>query len=218
VVTLNEKKVAFDIDYIDLQNKPAWFLELSPTAKVPTLEVTTDDGERVVLFESVVINEYLDEATEGQMLPEEPLARARARAWIEYSNAVLSDVFALTSAKDHASLAGVQAKLASKLDRLEAEIGEGPFFLGSAISLVDAAFVPALQRLFWSNDLHAGLGIFANRPKMKRWWEALAARDSVKDSAVSDLRTQFEQMVGRDRGGYRSAIGRHVVQGAQAPS
>ena len=101
VMTLREKGIAYDIDYVDLSNKPDWFVELSPLSKVPVLEVTRDDGSKVVLFESVVINEFLDDATEGSMLPADPLDRARSRAWIEFGTAVLSDAFSVTSAKAH---------------------------------------------------------------------------------------------------------------------
>lgn len=210
VATLREKQVDFDIEYVDLQNKPKWFVDLSPLGKVPTLEVTQDDGEKVVLFESVVINEYLDEVTEGRMMPEDPLAKARARAWIEFSNAVLGDVFKLTSAKDEAALAEVLDKLEPKLDKLEQELGDGPFFLGSEMSLVDAAFIPALQRLHWSNELHPPLASYEKRPKLKRWWSALADKPSVKESAIPELRQKFEKMIGRDRGGYKSVIGAKV--------
>ncbi len=55
VITLKEKNVDFDIEYIDLANKPEWFLKISPLGRVPVLQV----GEEV-LFESAVINEYLD--------------------------------------------------------------------------------------------------------------------------------------------------------------
>ena len=210
VVTLNEKKVPFDIEYVDLSDKPSWFVELAPLGKVPTLEVTQDDGEKVVLFESVVINEYLDEATEGNMLPTDLLARARARAWIEFANELLSDVFALTGAKDDEALDKVIAKMDTKLDRLESEIAEGPFFLGSEVSLVDAAFVPALQRMSWANELHPPINSFASRPKVALWWKSLAERRSVRESAVSDLRQRFDKMIGRDRGGYRSVVGARV--------
>jgi len=44
VMTLREKKVAYDIDYVDLSDRPDWFVELSPLGKVPVLEVTRDDG------------------------------------------------------------------------------------------------------------------------------------------------------------------------------
>jgi glutathione S-transferase len=207
VATLREKQVAFDVEYVDLQNKPDWFVELSPLGKVPALEVTRDDGEKVVLFESAVINEYLDEVTEGRMLPEDPLARARARAFIEFSNALLNDVFQLTMKRDEAELNEVLERMNARLDRLEREIGEGPFFLGADMSLVDVAFLPALQRLFWINEIYPPLASFEARPKVKRWWDALAATPSVQQSAVPDLEDKVRKMIARDRGGYQSFLG-----------
>lgn len=208
-VMLREKGIDFDVDYVDLKNKPGWFIELSPTAKVPTLEVRTDDGRRVVLFESLVINEYLEEAAGGTpMLPAEPLDKARARAWIEYSTALLQDCFALTAAKDEAALQPVLDSVRRRLDRLERELGDGPFFLGEAVSLVDAAFVPALQRLMFADELYPAMALFGERrPRITRWWRSLENRDSVPASAPADIRARFHEMIARDRGGYRSVIG-----------
>lgn len=208
-VMLIEKGVAFEVDYVDLKNKPGWFLELSPTAKVPTLEVVTDDGRHVVLFESLVINEYLDEAAAGPpMLPADPLDKARARAWIEFSTVLLQDCFALTAARDEEELAPVLARVRAGLDRLERELGDGPFFLGDSMSLVDAAFVPALQRLKFADELYPPMALFGeHRPRVTRWWGSIEARPSVPASAPADLRDRFHGMIGRDRGGYRSLIG-----------
>ncbi|MEM6788553.1 MAG: glutathione S-transferase family protein [Myxococcota bacterium] len=158
-----------------------------------------------------MINEYLDEVTPGRMLPEAPLPRARARSFIEFSNALLRDVIGLTGAKDEEALAPVVDRLGTKLDRLEGEIGEGPFFLGEAMSLVDAAFLPALQRLAWANDLYPELASYRGRPKVAGWWAALATKESVAKSAVPDLRQRFETMIARDRGGYQSLIGARVT-------
>ena len=64
-MTLGEKVIEYDVEYVDLHDKPDWFCYLSPLGKVPVLEVTRDDGSKVVLFESVVINDVRDEVTEG---------------------------------------------------------------------------------------------------------------------------------------------------------
>lgn len=208
-VMLREKGVDFDLEEIDLKDKPDWFVEISPTSKVPTLEVTTDDGERVVLFESLVINEYLDEvAGDAPMLPRDPLRRARVRSWIEFGTALLQDCFALTAARDEEALAPVVERVRSKLDRLEWELGEDPFFLGKSMSLVEAAYVPALQRLDFANQLYPSMGLFGeSRPKVTRWWKSIEARPSIAASAPADVRQRFYTMIGRDRGGYRSVIG-----------
>jgi len=211
VMILREKNVEYDIEYIDLSDRPDWFNELSPLGKVPVLEVTRDDDTKVVLFESAVINEYLDEVTPGNLLPGDPLERAHSRAWCVFGTALLSDAGDITMAKDEEVLAGNLEKLGKKLDRLEREIETGPFFSGAEISLVDAAFVPALQRLAWANEIHPAMAIFERHPKVARWWSALADRKSVVNSAVPDLRQRYETYVGRDRGGYKSLVGARIA-------
>ena len=70
IITLLEKGVGYEIEHIDLSNKPQWFLDISPFGKVPVLVVDDD----VVLFESAVINEFLDETAPGRRLhPDDPL-------------------------------------------------------------------------------------------------------------------------------------------------
>ncbi|MGD8908674.1 MAG: glutathione S-transferase N-terminal domain-containing protein [Chromatiales bacterium] len=56
VITLEEKGVVYDLEYIELDDPPAWFKARSPFGKVPLLLI----GEEV-LFESAVILDYLDE-------------------------------------------------------------------------------------------------------------------------------------------------------------
>lgn len=216
-VMLLEKGVEFDVEYVDLSNKPEWFVELSPTGKVPTLEVTRDGGT-VVLFESLVINEYLEEAGGGiPMLPADPLDKAHARAWVEYSTSLLQDCFALTAARDEEALASIVARVKARLDRLEKEISGGPYFLGEAVSLVDAAFVPALQRLKLADELRPEMALFGDRrPRITHWWKSIEARPSVAASAPADLRERFYTMIGRDRGGYRSVIGALAAARLQA--
>ena len=56
MIVLRAKDIAFEVTYINLREKPEWFLEISPHGKVPVLNV---DGQP--LFESNAIAEYLDE-------------------------------------------------------------------------------------------------------------------------------------------------------------
>lgn len=91
VIVLNEKDVPYEIDYIDLGNKPDWFLAISPTGKVPVVQ--TPDG--VNLFESAVINEYLDEMHEPRLLPAAPLDRAQDRMWRDFMADLYGPTFML---------------------------------------------------------------------------------------------------------------------------
>src|SRR5688572_7698813 len=79
-IVLQEKKIPYDIDYIDANNRPAWFLAISPHSKVPVLQV----DDRHALFESNAIAEYLDETAAPRLHPEDPIERARNRAWTDY--------------------------------------------------------------------------------------------------------------------------------------
>jgi len=58
-ITLLHKRVPHTVTYIELKAPPAWFPTISPLGKVPLLRV--DGG--AVLFESAVINEFIDETT-----------------------------------------------------------------------------------------------------------------------------------------------------------
>ncbi|MBI4049170.1 MAG: glutathione S-transferase family protein, partial [Devosia nanyangense] len=97
IIALKEKHVDFDVVYIDLANKPDWFLAISPLGKVPVLKVEQDDGRVGVIFESAVILEYLEETAPGAKLhPADPLERAQHRAWMEFGSQVLADIWKLS--------------------------------------------------------------------------------------------------------------------------
>jgi len=114
VITLKHKDIDFDITYIDLADPPDWFLEMSPLAKVPVLKV---DDE--ILFESAVINEYLDEITGGELQPKEPLARAKNRAWIEFASNMLGNLYMMKMSKDEERYSKYRQALVSQLQRVE---------------------------------------------------------------------------------------------------
>src|SRR5205814_5020993 len=79
-IVLCAKHVPFDITYIDREKRPDWFLAISPHSKVPVLQI---DGKHA-LFESNAIAEYLEETASPRLHPEDPIARARNRAWTDY--------------------------------------------------------------------------------------------------------------------------------------
>ena len=76
---MRAKQVEFDVTYVNLRDKPDWFLDISPHGKVPVLKV---DDE--ILFESNAIAEFLDEMVEPKLHPADPIKRARNRAWTDF--------------------------------------------------------------------------------------------------------------------------------------
>ncbi|HEX8641199.1 MAG TPA: glutathione S-transferase family protein [Allosphingosinicella sp.] len=183
-IVLAEKGVAFERVDIDLANKPDWFLKLSPLGKVPVL-VVERDGREEVLFESAVIAEYLDEVLEPRLHPADPLERARHRAWIEFASATLADIYGYYAAPDADTFAQKAAAIAAKFERLDDQIGDGPFFAGERFSLVDAAFAPVF-RYFDTFTPLTGTDFLEGRPKLKAWRQALASRTSVQGAVPAD--------------------------------
>jgi glutathione S-transferase len=194
VITLLEKEVAHELTYIDLANKPAWFLALSPRGKTPLLLV---DG--TPLFESGAINEFLDETHPRKLLAQDALERAQQRAWIEVANDVFAGHFRLVTAPTAADYEAARAALDGALGAFEAAL-RGPFFSGEAFSLVDVAMAPALLRLAVA-EKHGAPPLLAKWPKVSAWSERLVARPSTTRSIPADFDERFLGML-RERGGY----------------
>jgi glutathione S-transferase len=181
VITLKHKQIDFDITFVDLADPPDWFLELSPLQKVPVLRI---DGE--VLFESAVINEYLDEITGGELQPKDPLARARNRAWIEFASDMLGNLYMMKMSKDEEKYTQYRARLEDQLRRVEQRLGDGPWFDGENFSLCDTAFAP-----FFRQDCVFGgkLSVIDRQatPKAAAWADRLLALPEVRDSVVDEF-------------------------------
>ncbi|MFZ6748265.1 glutathione S-transferase family protein [Undibacterium sp. Ren11W] len=173
-IVLAEKGIAYHRIDIDLKNKPAWFLAISPLAKTPVLLV----GEQAI-FESSVICEYLDETHLPKLHPKHALLRARQRAWMEFGSSILSTIAGFYNAVDAPALRGKSQELREKLKQLEALVQDGSYFSGLQFNMVDAVFAPVL-RYFEVFETVFGIDFFADTPKVRAWWLHLAQRPSVK--------------------------------------
>lgn len=184
VIVATEKQIPFERIDIDLANKPDWFLAISPTGKVPVLEVTDDEGSVHVLFESAVIAEYLDEISGERLLPSDPLARARQRAWVEIASATLGDINKLYTARDIAAFKLAAEALRSRLETIDTELA-GPWFAGEDFGLVDAAFAPAFRYLDVF-DWRIGAEFVERPAQVRAWSQRLAQRPSVRAAVADD--------------------------------
>ncbi len=200
VITLKRKDAAYRVRYIDLADPPAWFVALSPARKVPILVV---DGAHVV-FESAVINEFVDEVTPGRLHPEDPLARALNRSWIAFGSGALGETLQLTMAEDAAGFAAVVARFNAKLAAVEAAFGDGPFFNGEDFSLVDAAYAPIFMRAHYIGR-HAPVLDAAALPKLAAWGDRLLALDAVAQSVVPEFVELYDDLI-RRRQGYLATL------------
>ncbi len=178
MITLHEKQIPCQREYVDLSNKPDWFLAISPLSKVPLLRV----GEEV-LFESAVICEYLDEITPGSLHPNDPLLKAKHRAWIEFGSNILNAIAGFYSAKDETTFVAKQLELSQRFQTLEKHLQESRFFSSDRFSLVDAAYAP-IFRYFVIFEQYENFGFFTDTPKVLQWREALLNRPSVIEAVL----------------------------------
>lgn len=187
-ILLAEKGIAFERRYLDLAAKPDWFLALSPLGKVPLLRVA--EG---VVFETVAICEYIEEALPGRpLLAGSALARAQQRSWAEFASACIADVFGLYMAADAAAFERQRGVLATRFAALERALGDSTWFAGAEFGLVDAAFAP-LFRLFESFDRIADFGCFDGLRRLPAYRGRLAARASVQAAVLPDYAERFER-------------------------
>ena len=190
MIVLRAKEVEFEITYINLREKPDWFLAISPHGKVPVLSV----GGRP-LFESNAIAEYLDEMVPPRLHPENPYKRARNRAWTDFVPDFAADLGAVYYAGDDAALAGRMEAARRRLAKLEEALAkerdnDGPYFNGAELCLVDAAYAPFFQRYAFV-ETRLGCGLMKEFPRVQAWSDALLANDRVVGSVADSFEREF---------------------------
>jgi glutathione S-transferase len=180
-VVLQEKKLPFETIPIDLrkgEQKTPEFLNLNPYGKVPVLT----DGE-TVLYESCIINEYLNEKyPDPPLMPADLGKRAKVRLLIDYGLAHLDSPYQklrqelMKEAKeqDPQVIENTKGDLRKRLQRLENEIGDQPYLAG-AFSLADAALITRFTRL-------EGFGVLpdASLPRLGAYLQRMKERPSVQ--------------------------------------
>ena len=179
VITLLEKDIPFERTNIDLANKPDWFLQISPLGKVPVLKI---DGN--ILFESAVINEYLDEITPPSMHPGDPLQKAVNRAWIEFGSELSNLSFRMVMTDDEEVVDQSLQALRDKFEFLDKNLTAAPFFNGADFSLIDAAYAPVFIRIEYVLKQAVDNVIPAGCSRVPAWRDAILARSSVQGSII----------------------------------
>jgi maleylpyruvate isomerase len=134
------------------QNQPE-FLGKNPLGQIPVLELS-EGGKAVYLMQSLAIIEYLEERfPTPALLPQEPLARARARELAQLINSGIQPFHNIGTAKFLAEAApGLDRPnwflhfIKRGLSGLEARARElsGRFLVGDSVSIADVLLIPQL--------------------------------------------------------------------------
>ena len=180
-ITLHEKGLAYDRVTLDLAKKDqkrTEFLKLNPYGKVP---VINDAGK--ILFESCIINEYLDEKYPNPpLMPADLGKRAKARLLTDYGLARLDgpyqklrvEVTKDPKEQNQQVIDTAKSDLRKLLQRLEDALGDQPYLVGD-FSLADADLLPRFTRL-------EGFGVLPDPslPRLGQYLQRMKERPSVK--------------------------------------
>ena len=180
-IALHEKGLPYERITLVLANKEQKrpeFLRLNPYGKVPVID---DDGK--ILFESCIINEYLDERYPNpSLMPKDPYLRGRGRVLVDFALnymhepywALRGEMLKPAGARDKAVIEEKHRGLRELMQYLEAALGDKNYFLGD-LSLTDIAIIPRALRMEAYRALPA-----PSLPKLNAWLQRMKERPSVK--------------------------------------
>ena len=178
-MTLLEKNLEFQLREVDLENKPSWFETISPYSKVPVL-----CHGNIQVYESTIINEYLEESfPERRLLPDDPSKRANARIWIDFDNTKFVPVFYKLLLAQESSLQKILiTQMTERLVFLDQEgfssASKGPYWFGQNVSLVDLSLYPHFERFPVLTE-YRGMNIPRSCRRLRAWLDVMRERSSA---------------------------------------
>jgi glutathione S-transferase len=180
-MVLHEKGIDHEVHEVDLGNKGEEFLSVSPYGKVPALRVNGTS-----LYESNIVNEYLDEVYgPPRLMPEVPEERALARSWMAFADDYFfPSIYGVRTGPQRGlseeQIREAKEKLGDALSRLERRL-EGRRHLLGGYTLADVAHAGNFRRL---RELAEGGDVPLRKyPKVVAWMERVEGRESYGTSA-----------------------------------
>src|SRR5574343_1196785 len=171
-IVLYEKQMDFQVIDVDLFNKPEDIAIINPYNRVPVL-VDRD----LVLYESNIINEYIDERfPHPQLMPPDPIMRARARQLLHtFELELFSHIDALE--KTPKSADKERAYIRDQLTQLAPMFTKQKFLLGEEFSMLDVA----IAHLLWRLD-HYGIELTRSAAPLMKYAERIFSRQGFIDA------------------------------------
>jgi glutathione S-transferase len=182
-IAIYDKGLNIEIAAIPGNNlKSPEYLKINPLGKTPAL-----DADGVVIAESEIINEYLeDKFPTPPLLPKTPEGRARVRSFTRFHDLYLEPplraLFGQLNPKsrDEKIVNERLTEFNQRLDQLESMLSPSGFAAGAEFSLADCALAPTM---FFATNMLPGFGAkpaLEGRPKLEAWWNQVQTRASVK--------------------------------------
>ncbi|MEI6319892.1 MAG: glutathione S-transferase N-terminal domain-containing protein [Pseudomonadota bacterium] len=172
-IVLYEKGMDFQITDVDLFNKPEDLAVMNPYNRVPVL-VERD----LVLYESNIINEYIDDRfPHPQLMPADPVMRARARLFLyRFENELFCHVDTLEKGNAK-TVDKARQIIRDNLTVIAPVFAKQKYMLGEEFSMLDVAIAPLLWRLE-----HYGIELPRQAAPLAKYAERLFSRPAFIDA------------------------------------
>ncbi|UXY15263.1 glutathione S-transferase N-terminal domain-containing protein [Chitiniphilus purpureus] len=174
-IVLFEKGMDFEIIDVDVHSKPEDLAVMNPYNEVPVL-VERD----LQLYESNIINEYIDERfPHPQLMPADPVQRARARLMLfNFERELFVHLKTLEdSAATKKTLEAARITIRDNLTQIAPLFAKQKYMLGEEFSMLDVAIAP----LLWRFD-HYGIEVTKALASVMKYGERLFSRQAFIDS------------------------------------
>ena len=165
---LFEKGMDFEIKDVDLFNKPEDINVMNPYGHVPIL-VERD----LVLYESNIINEYIDERfPHPQLMPPDPVMRARVRLFLySFERELFVHVHTIENSGNQKAIEKGKLLIRDNLTKLAPVLLKNKYMLGEEFSMLDVAIAPLLWRLD-----HYGIDLPKSAAPLAKYAERIFSR------------------------------------------
>lgn len=172
-IVLHEKDMDFQVIDVDPNNQPEDLAVMSPYGRAPVL-VERD----LVLYESNIINEYIDDRfPHPQLMPADPVMRARARLFLYRFEQELFCYISIIENKDQKAADKARALVSDNLTVIAPIFEKQKYMLGDDFSMLDVAIAPLLWRLD-----HYGIKLSKKAAPLLKYSERLFSRPLFIDA------------------------------------
>ena len=175
---LREKGITTDIQNVDGKKVPEDLIALNPYASIPTL---TD--RELVIYDSGVIIEYLDERyPHPPLMPVSPVDRAKVRlALVSLEADIVSTAIELDAALGSRNENSLRKRLKSMLNASLDLFSSNKFFLNDELTVIDCVLAPILWRLEYF-----GISLGKEQKAITDYMEIVFSRETFQNSLSED--------------------------------
>ena len=175
---LREKGITTDIQNVDGKKVPEDLIALNPYASIPTL---TD--RELVIYDSGVIIEYLDERyPHPPLMPVSPVDRAKIRlALVSLEADIVSAAIELDAALGSRNENSLRKKLKSMLNSSLDLFSVNKYFLNDELTVIDCVLAPILWRLEYF-----GISLGKEHQAITDYMERVFSRETFQNSLSED--------------------------------